>query len=225
MKQTTLAAPCPKRRRRFVRVISGGQTGVDQIALQTAKYCDLQTGGWAVAGFMTNAWHMKKLETTYGMREMPKAATLSQAYVLRSQRNVDDANGVLAFRGHASPGTDKTIGYALSKRWDVPQSSSSSSFSTGPAPIGTYRPCFVVDTNTCNEDDVVQQIGKFICTHNISILNVAGHREDTTTAYRTYIQRVERILLKVFRQCQRLDQDIAAALDAPDIWASDVNGP
>jgi hypothetical protein len=35
------------------RVISGGQTGVDQAALRAARACGIATGGWAPLGWLT----------------------------------------------------------------------------------------------------------------------------------------------------------------------------
>src|SRR5262249_6057013 len=35
------------------KVISGGQTGVDQVALRAAKACGIPTGGWAPKGWRT----------------------------------------------------------------------------------------------------------------------------------------------------------------------------
>ena len=35
------------------KIISGGQTGVDQAALRAAKACGIPTGGWAPKGWRT----------------------------------------------------------------------------------------------------------------------------------------------------------------------------
>jgi hypothetical protein len=38
----------------LVRIISGGQTGVDQAALRAARACGLETGGWVRLGWATD---------------------------------------------------------------------------------------------------------------------------------------------------------------------------
>jgi hypothetical protein len=54
------------------RVISGGQTGVDQAALRAAKACGIPTGGWCPLGFLTEAGPMPAL-ADFGLAEMPTA--------------------------------------------------------------------------------------------------------------------------------------------------------
>jgi hypothetical protein len=38
----------------MAKVISGGQTGVDRIALEVARECEVPTGGTAPRGFLTD---------------------------------------------------------------------------------------------------------------------------------------------------------------------------
>jgi len=40
----------------------------------------------------------------------------AQVYVMRSMRNVDDSDATIAFRLEPSIGTDKTLGYCLTKK-------------------------------------------------------------------------------------------------------------
>jgi hypothetical protein len=53
------------------RVLSGGQSGVDQAALRAARACGLDTGGWAPAGWMTEVGPASWL-ADYGLVECPE---------------------------------------------------------------------------------------------------------------------------------------------------------
>lgn len=97
---------------------------------------------------------------------------MAQTYVLRSQKNVDDSDATLAFRLLASTGTDKTIGYCLTKKWKVvPKFDIETS----------YKPCLVI-TNMSDTTNVLN-IRNFIKNFNISTLNVAGHRDEVVTDF------------------------------------------
>ena len=120
------------------KVISGGQTGADRAALEAAVTVGIPTGGWAPPGFMTSRGQDLVLRDQFHLEELvssPQPLSIAAAYVRRSMANVDDADGTVAFRLHASAGTDKTIAYAQSGRWGGRSSPSSSS---------SYRPCRVI---------------------------------------------------------------------------------
>jgi hypothetical protein len=82
-----------------VKVISGGQTGVDQVGLAVARRYGLRTGGTAPAGFRTHDGPNHDLGTTYGL-----TAHASSAYPPRTRANVRDSDGTVWFGNLASPG-------------------------------------------------------------------------------------------------------------------------
>lgn len=143
-------------------VISGGQTGADQAALFAAKDCDLVTGGWAPKDYFTLDGLAPWLKQ-YGLKEMS-----DRNYVARSIKNVQDSDATVAFRTHLSSGTDKTIGYALTKKWQCVEMKSEELSSA-------YKPVFIV--SDINSVDQQNALVKFIRDHNVRILNVCGHRE------------------------------------------------
>ncbi|WP_165071973.1 YpsA SLOG family protein [Paludisphaera rhizosphaerae] len=53
---------------RLERVVSGGQTGVDQAALRAAKAAGLATGGWMPLGFLTEDGRRPDMADAYGMK-------------------------------------------------------------------------------------------------------------------------------------------------------------
>lgn len=52
-----------------IRIISGGQTGVDQAALRAAKRVGLPTGGWMPKGFLVEYDFRPDFAELYGMQE------------------------------------------------------------------------------------------------------------------------------------------------------------
>lgn len=72
------------------RVISGGQTGVDQAALAAAKLAGLETGGWAPKDWQTAAGPDFRLRDEWGLREYR-----APGYRERTWANVQDADATL----------------------------------------------------------------------------------------------------------------------------------
>ncbi len=169
-------------------VISGGQTGADQAALVAARKSGLLTGGWAPPGYRTLMGSERWLQS-YGLVELDSPAG---DYVTRSKRNVDDSDATLAFRTHASPGTDKTIGYALTGKWQVVPATSL---------VSRYKPLLIISDATSS--DQVVAVVTFLQAHHIRVLNVCGHRE-TEIETQKWTREVEAFLLKVFEslKCQ-----------------------
>jgi hypothetical protein len=87
------------------KVISGGQTGVDQAAWRAAKACGLATGGWMPRGFLTEGGPRPEFATLYGAREH-----VSANYPGRTRANVADADATLVvIVGRVGRGTELTI--------------------------------------------------------------------------------------------------------------------
>lgn len=69
------------------KIISGGQTGVDRAALDTAIALGIAHGGWIPKGRKTEAG---RLPSKYQLREMP-----TDSYPKRTEQNVIDSDGTL----------------------------------------------------------------------------------------------------------------------------------
>jgi hypothetical protein len=83
------------------KIVSGGQTGVDQAALDVAIKLGIPYGGWIPKGRKTENG---ALPQKYTMQEMP-----TSNYVDRTEKNVIDSDGTLIIsRGKLSNGSEYT---------------------------------------------------------------------------------------------------------------------
>jgi predicted Rossmann-fold nucleotide-binding protein len=81
-----------------LKIISGGQTGVDRGALEAARRSGIPHGGWCPRGRIAEDG---PIPPKYKLRE-----TDSTAYVARTEKNVLDSDATLIFcRGALSGGT------------------------------------------------------------------------------------------------------------------------
>ena len=93
------------------RIVSGGQTGVDRAALDTALVLGIPCGGWCPRGRKAEDG---PIDARYPLRETP-----SVHYPERTEWNVRDSDGTLVLtRGRPSGGTAFTI--ALARRHGRP---------------------------------------------------------------------------------------------------------
>jgi hypothetical protein len=94
-----------------MKVISGGQSGVDLAALDAARELSIPTGGWMPKGWLTEDGVRQEYGERYGMREHA-----SGGYPPRTRQNVQDATATLIlFRGTLEGGTRLTANMAQQK--------------------------------------------------------------------------------------------------------------
>lgn len=160
---------------RTMKVISGGQTGADRVALEVAQHCGFPTGGVAPPNFQFTDGPRPDIGKRYGMEEMipDGEQPLTQSLVLRSMHNVDDSDAVVAFRFESSIGTDRTIAYSVSHKWM--KLSDSMLMREVEA---HYRPCLVIGGDDDDEfcEQSAARIVAFLQTHRPGVLNVCGSR-------------------------------------------------
>lgn len=90
-----------------IQVISGGQTGVDQVGLLLAKTIGLATGGTVPARCKTETEEARWLLQAFNMNE-----SSNSNYAHRTRLNVEDSNLTLVFGNTVSKGSNQTIDFA-----------------------------------------------------------------------------------------------------------------
>jgi len=176
----------------IIKVISGGQTGIDEMFLKIAKSNNIKTGGTAPPdwersgrrdGVKETREERKKLLQGYGLVE---GEPDRKKYPKRTKKNVRDADGTIAFMPQPSVGTGATIRYAETGRWGK-----ESIDKDGIKPI-------LVIKNLQDKKQAVKDIQDFIETNNLKTINGAGPREDKFT--KNQEQDVQSILNDVFKR-------------------------
>ncbi len=130
-----------------MKIISGGQTGVDRAALDAALSLGVPAGGWCPEGRLDESGI---IPAHYPLQELPGGG-----YMERTARNVSDADGTAIFHpGSLQGGTKATADFCVEKR----------------------KPHLFVDATAVSPADGAGQLEKFVQTHRIEVLNVAGPR-------------------------------------------------
>jgi hypothetical protein len=130
------------------KIISGGQTGADQGALDAAIKLGIPHGGWIPKGRLTEKG---PLPDKYDLTEMPDTS-----YALRTEQNVIDSDGTLIIsHGELSEGSDYTRKMAIKH----------------------HRPWLYINLNKTPAFKATNLISSWIKENTIEILNVAGSRE------------------------------------------------
>ena len=83
-----------------VKIISGGQTGVDQIALEMAKKHGLERGGWTIRNFVTEKGSEREYLLSHGLKEMK-----TTSYPVRTEKNITESDATVMFGSLTSPGS------------------------------------------------------------------------------------------------------------------------
>lgn len=77
----------------LIRIVSGGQTGVDRAALDAAVTAGLPIGGWCPRGRLAEDQEIPQ--------QYPLTETASRLYQERTRLNVTDSDGTLILAGNA----------------------------------------------------------------------------------------------------------------------------
>ena len=129
------------------KIISGGQTGADQAALDAAIRLGITHGGWIPKGRLTEKG---PLPDKYNLTEMP-----GTSYTSRTEQNVIDADGTLIIsHGPLTEGSDYTR--KMAQKND--------------------RPWLHIDLNKTPAFKAATLINSWLEENNVGILNIAGPR-------------------------------------------------
>ena len=134
-----------------IRIVSGGQTGVDRAALDAALETGADCGGWCP--------RERRAEDGPIPPRYPLRETESADYAVRTRRNVRDSDATLIVvrgMGQVTAGTRLTAEEARR----------------------TGRPLLIVDLDVIGApDDAATEVARWITENGVATLNVAGPRE------------------------------------------------
>jgi len=144
-----------------VKIVSGGQTGVDRAALDFAIENGIEHGGWCPQGRLAEDGTIPK---RYRLNEIP-----NPSYSERTERNVLESDGTLIIaRGlPLSEGTLFTQDCARKHG----------------------KPCVVV-LESDGVEKASRTAAQFLKEHKISVLNIAGPRESQAPGLSGFVREV-----------------------------------
>ena len=152
------------------KIISGGQTGADRAALDTAIRLGIPHGGWIPKGCITEEG---PLPDKYQLQEMP-----TDSYSKRTEQNVIDSDGTLIIaRGKLTGGTDHTRHMTLKHQKQL---------------LG-------IDLNLTNHFAGASLVTSWIKMQHIQVLNVAGPRASEDPAIYNDVFKILEIATQIIR--------------------------
>jgi hypothetical protein len=131
-----------------LKIISGGQTGVDRAALDVALKHGIDSGGWCPAQRIDE---FGKIPDRYPVQELQAGG-----FTERTLQNVRDSDGtVVIYPGELYGGTEQTVRFS----------------------VQLERPHQLIDGSKVAAEEAAKLIADFVCKNTIGILNVAGPRQ------------------------------------------------
>jgi hypothetical protein len=137
-----------------VKIVSGGQTGVDRAALDVALKHRIECGGWCPAGRLDE---FGRIPDRYPVQDLEEGNKEERdIFAKRTHANVRDSDGTLIiYPGSLSGGTLQTIRFCTELR----------------------RPPQLINASKFSAEDGAKLIFDFVRKHKIDVLNVAGPRQ------------------------------------------------
>lgn len=150
------------------KIVSGGQTGADQAALDAAVELGISHGGWVPKGRLIENG---PLPEKYQLQELP-----TSSYPARPEQNVVDSDGTLILsHGELTGGSARTRQLAEKHG----------------------RPCLHVDLGCTEPFLAVKAVNYWINRHKIEVLNVAGSRASKDPEIYRAVKKVLKSVLNV----------------------------
>ena len=154
------------------KIISGGQTGADQAALDDAIKLGIPHGGWIPKGRLTENG---PLSDKYNLIEMP-----TESYRERTKKNIRESDGTLILsRGRLTGGSEYT------EKWAVKYD----------------KPMIHIDLSIITSFDATVLINDWIVDYDIKVMNVAGPRASKDSKiYQSTLGIIESVLFLCFSE-------------------------
>ncbi len=152
-----------------MKIISGGQTGSDRAALDAAIESGVEYGGSIPKGRLAEDGKIDPIKYA-SLTELE-----SDSYLVRTRKNVEDADATLAFTdGALTGGTQKTIEFAEEFR----------------------KPYLHINFQAMSADDAVAEITGWLNMIHPKVLNVAGPRESGSPGIYSKVYEVFKMVLQ-----------------------------
>jgi hypothetical protein len=149
-----------------VKIISGGQTGVDRAALDVALKHGIDCGGWVPAGRLDEFW---RIPDRYPVREVNHGG-----FTERTLQNIKDSDAtVIIYGDELRGGTAQTFQFCIEQK----------------------RPHLLIEAAKISPEHAAGLIAEFVRGRKISTLNVAGPRQSEWTDGYDYAFRALDIFL------------------------------
>ena len=150
-----------------LKIISGGQTGVDRAALDAALESGTRAGGWCPKG--------REAEDGPIAEKYPLQELTDGSYKERTLKNVQESDAtVIIYFETISGGTEETLSFCLKEK----------------------KPYLLIDGSNFNEEGASKRIKQFINGNQISLLNVAGPRASKEKRAYEYTKQAFTLLLE-----------------------------
>jgi hypothetical protein len=131
-----------------LKIISGGQTGVDRAALDVALKQGIDCGGWCPARRLDE---FGKIPARYPVQELQGGG-----FTERTLQNVKDSDGtVVIYAVELCGGTEQTVRFC----------------------VELQQPHELIDASKVATEEAAKLIADFVRKNTIGILNVAGPRQ------------------------------------------------
>jgi hypothetical protein len=131
-----------------VKIISGGQTGVDRAALDAAMKHRVECGGWCPAGRLDE---FGRIPDHYPLKELEHAG-----FAERTLQNVKDSDGtVIVYFENLRGGSAQTVQFCIEQK----------------------KPHQLIDAAKMSEEDAAKLVVDLVRKKQICTLNVAGPRQ------------------------------------------------
>ena len=151
-----------------MKIISGGQTGVDRAALDVALKRGIECGGWCPTGRLDE---FGRIPDQYPLQELEVGG-----FTERTLKNVKDSDGtVVIYPGKLSGGTEQTVRFSVEQQ----------------------RPHQLIDASKVSVEEAAKLISDFVRKSKISVLNIAGPRQSEWPEGYDYATRALEAFLKL----------------------------
>ena len=131
-----------------MKIISGGQTGVDRAALDVALENGIECGGWCPAGRLDE---LGRIPDRYPLKELEHGS-----FAARTLHNVKDSDGtVIIYFETLRGGSSQTVQFCIEEQ----------------------KPHQIIDAAKMSTEDAAKVVVDLVRKRKIDILNVAGPRQ------------------------------------------------